>query len=94
MSIEPKSATTTNPLGADPLADVRDGQVLRCAESETGWQWFYARDGAQILKFHEADGYQPEPTPARVVAATVALADVVSYAVSETYLDVYARGEV
>ncbi|PGF14233.1 hypothetical protein CP556_24820 [Natrinema sp. CBA1119] len=88
--------TTTQPaLGTDPFADVRDGQqVLKCEDSETGWQWFYTRDGGTVLKFHERDGYEPEATAERVVAATVALADVTTHSVSAVYLEVYAGERV
>ena len=93
MSIDANSTTTHAPTRrADPFADVHAEQVLRCEDPETGWQWFYDRDGSTVLKFHERDGYVPTPTALTEVAETVALESVDTYSVSRVYLVVY-RGE-
>lgn len=87
------TTTTTQPvptIPSDPFANVGDDQVLRCQDPETGWQWFYDRDGGEILKYHERDGYAPTETADRLVAATMALERVDSCAVSEVYLEVFA----
>lgn len=92
MSIEPTTATTADPTLAptNPFDGVGADQVLKCADPQTGWQWFDDREGGQIIKYHERDGYAPMPTAATVVAETVSLKRVASYSVSEVYLEVYA----
>lgn len=94
MSQSQQPMTTRHPtLPADPFADVDSDHVLRCQDPETGWQWFYDRDGGQVFKYHERDGYEPEPTAERIIAATVALDSIGSCSVSEVYLEVFAEGE-
>jgi|GEM_PF-2982654 len=96
MSVEPTTtvridATPDGPT--DPFGELRDDQVLRCEDPETGWQWFYERRGSAILKYHERTGYAAEMTALAAVAETIDCEGVVAYSVSRTYLEVY-RGEL
>ena len=84
--------TTETTLPIDPFADVASGQVLRCTDPQTGWQWFYTREEGQAIKYHERNDYDGEPVPDRLVAATVACEDVQTAAISSTYLRVYCGG--
>jgi len=96
MSVEPTTAVRIDatPAGpTDPFARLRDDQVLRCEEPETGWQWFYERRGASVLKYHERDDYAAEVSALAAVAETLDCESVVACSVSRVYLDVY-RGEV
>lgn len=72
----------------DPLAELDSDQVLRCEDPETGWLWFYDRDGDEVRRYHERDDYHPRATSTRSVAVTVALDSVESCAVSRVHLEV------
>ena len=96
MSVEPTTTTRIDatPDGpTDPFARLRDDQVLRCRDPETGWQWFYERRGATVLKYHERDDYAAEVSALAAVEQTLDCESVVAYSVSRTYLEVW-RGDV
>jgi len=86
----PARIDATPPGPSDPFAGLGDNQVLRCRDPETGWQWFYERSGASILKYHERSDYAAEPTALAAVDETIDCASVESCGVSRVYIEVYA----
>ena len=87
---QPTRTDATPPGPSDPFSGLGDGQVLRCRDPETGWQWFYERDGASVLKYHERTDYAAEVTALAAVGETIDCEGVESCSVSRVYVKVYA----